>query len=331
MYDKIITHNDFDGIVSAALCSYHYNASEIVFCSPAGIIDKSININNNCILCDLPYNSNCGLWFDHHIGNREELAQRKINIDEIPGEFALKPSCARVIYDYLSKISTLPDFFSETVTETDIIDSFAYSCANDWIKKTPGKLITCALCANFPSRFEELNFMRKLVRQIKSIPLSQIVALDWFKPQIDKYYEEESVMINIIKESSYFIPCDKKNEIAVIDLTKYNRKPNVIRSLAFLVYPCAKAVISIQNQFDRGIKLNNLFISMSLGFYYYNKSHGKDVGSIMDTLGLGDGHSGAAGGRIHCNSKQDMIRKKQDILNKIFEIWSIQPDIISEK
>jgi len=330
MYKKIITHNDFDGIVCAALCSHYYKIDDIIFASPNNIIDKSIIVNNDCVLCDLPYSTNCGLWFDHHIGNKEELNQRKINIDEIPGCFCVKPSCARVVYDYLGDKAQWPHFFSQTVIETDIIDSFAYSCAQDWIKKTPGKLINCALNSGFSSPQEEFSFMRSLVSQIKSASLEEITALDWIKPRVEKYYAEESAMINIIKESTFFISNDRNREIAVIDLTKFNRKPNIIRALVFLLYPESKAVISIQNQFNRGIKLNNLFISMSLGFYYYNKKHGKDIGMIMDTLGLGDGHTGAAGGRIYCNSKQDMIRKKQDILKQIFDMWISQPDQIPE-
>lgn len=326
MYTRIITHNDFDGIVSAALCALYYKVSGIFFTGPTAILDKSVLITAQDIVCDLPYATNCGLWFDHHMGNKEELKCRGIELDTLPGCFGLKPSCARVIYEYLYDKTQWPAYMKGTVDETDIIDAFAYSSAEDWRKRTPGHLIHYSLSLPFGSRHEENNYMRQLVFAVRDHTLPEIVEFDWVKPRVEKYLEEESNMLKIIQESVTFLSKDMEKEMPIVDLTKFNRQPYIVRPLVFMFYPQAKAVIVVQNQFNRGVKLNDLSISMSLGFQYYNKPHGKDVGAIMNDLGLGDGHAGAAGGRIRCASKQDMLKKKDQILSQIYVLWKKQPD-----
>jgi hypothetical protein len=44
----------------------------------------------------------------------------------------------------------------------------------------------------------------------------------------------------------------------------------------------------------------------------------------MRTLNIGDGHPGAAAGTVRCSSKQEMLKKKKEILNQIFKLWSAQ-------
>jgi Flp pilus assembly CpaF family ATPase len=44
----------------------------------------------------------------------------------------------------------------------------------------------------------------------------------------------------------------------------------------------------------------------------------------MRTLNIGDGHPGAAAGTVHCKSKQEMLKKKKELLEQIFTLWSSQ-------
>ncbi len=327
MYKRIITHHDLDGIVSAALCSDYYNIDNIIFASPTSIEDKHITVSKTDIICDLPYAASCGLWFDHHPGNNHKFKYYGINPQTIPGSYSLKPSCARVILDHL-KNASWNEHIEETVKQTDLIDSFAYPSKEDWEKETTGKLLNFAILMPGETSVEKSKFMTKLVGMITKYSLEEILEFDWVKPRIDQYRISEEKMTSLIAQSIVFLPQDTEKSIPVIDMTKHNSKPDVIRTLAFKIYPHAKAIILIQNSYMKNIKTNNLNISMSIGFCYFNKKHGKDIGSIMDSLGLGDGHKGAAGGRIICESKQDMLNKKQTVLNNIFDLWQQQPETI---
>jgi len=67
-----------------------------------------------------------------------------------------------------------------------------------------------------------------------------------------------------------------------------------------------------------------LSFSLSLALNLNKREHRKDVGEIMRSLNIGDGHKGAAGGTVYCTSKAEMLRKKGEIINEIFGLWEGQ-------
>ncbi len=55
------------------------------------------------------------------------------------------------------------------------------------------------------------------------------------------------------------------------------------------------------------------------------RDHKKDMGEIMRELDIGDGHTGAAAGTIHCHSKDMMLREKKRALDEIWAMWKAMP------
>jgi len=324
VYEKIITHNDFDGIVSASLCAWVLKVERILFAGPLTITKSQITITEKDVVCDLPYPLLCGLWFDHHEGNVQELEYRKIDPKSIPGRFDLKPSCSRVIYEYFSEQTELPSYFLQAVEEADIIDSFSYSTIEDWRKETPGKVIDFTLKARFLSSEDQSSYMRNLVQQLRDRSIEAVSNLSFVQKQLRQYREEEGQIVRIIQASSHFFEQDKQREVIVIDLTQHRRRPHLIKNLAFLIYPEALGVLEVYNLMDQGVKSNNLGFSMSLSINGNRPTHTKNIGEIMRTLNIGDGHPGAAAGTVRCSSKQEMLKKKKEILNQIFKLWSAQ-------
>jgi oligoribonuclease NrnB/cAMP/cGMP phosphodiesterase (DHH superfamily) len=324
VYEKIITHNDFDGIVCASLCSWVLKVERILFAGPLTIAKSQITITVRDVVCDLPYPLQCGFWFDHHEGNVQELEYRKIDPKSIPGRFDLKPSCSRVIFEYFSEQKELPSYFLKAVEEADIIDSFSYSSIEDWRKETPGKVIDLTLKARFPSAEDQTSYMRNLVQQLRDRPIEEVSNLSFVQKRLRQYREDEGQMLRIIKDSSYFLEQDKEREVVVIDLTQHRRRPHLIKNLAFLIYPEALGVLEVYNLMDQGVKSNNIGFSMSLSINGNRPKQNKNIGEIMRTLNIGDGHPGAAAGTVRCRSKQEMLKKKKEILNQVFEFWSSQ-------
>ena len=323
-YEKIITHNDFDGIVSASLCAWVLKVERILFAGPLTITKSQITITERDVVCDLPYPLLCGLWFDHHEGNVQELEYRKIDPKSIPGRFDLKPSCSRVVFEYFSEQKELPTFFLKAVEEADVIDSFSYASIEDWRKETPGKVIDLTLKVRFQSPEEQVNHMRNLVRELRDRSIEEVYSLPFVQKRLKQFREEEGRMLRILEDSSFFLEQDQKKELIVVDLTSYQRRPHLIKNLAFPIYPEALGVLEIYNLLDQGVKSNNLGLSMSLSIHGNKPHHAKNIGEIMRTLNIGDGHPGAAAGTVRCRSKQEMLKKKKEILNQIFRLWSIQ-------
>jgi oligoribonuclease NrnB/cAMP/cGMP phosphodiesterase (DHH superfamily) len=326
MYQSIITHNDFDGVVSAALCSHVFKIDRIYFAGPGNIARADLTITEQDIVCDLPYPLECGLWFDHHEGNLQELQYRNINLDSIRGKFDLQPSCARVIFNYFQNDRQLPAYFAPLVDETDKIDSFNYQSVAEWRTETPAKIIDATIRSRSGDLLEKRSYLKRLVFWLRGTPVEQVVENQEVMRRYQDYLSEEHEMLKIIEQNSYFLSQDAQQEIIILDFTNFSRPGFVIKNLAYLLYPQALAVLEIKNIFNRGIKSNDLSLSLSLSLNLNQVNHAKEVGEIMRELNIGDGHKGAAAGKLMCASKNEMLRQKQFILDRIFEMWKEQQE-----
>ncbi len=317
---KIVTHTDFDGVVSAAICSFCLGIGEIVFTGPIAIGRNMVPVSDRDVVCDLPYPLECGLWFDHHPGNLEELRLRGYDPSKLPGRFDLKNSCSRVVLEYFSSKMKLPAHFEVTVRAADVIDAFQYRDIEDWRKETPGKVIDCALKMLGSSRDGDL-LRKKSVFLLRDNPLEVVASSPEIVEPYRAYKGQEERMMGIIQEASAFLPDDRGHELIILDLTRYNRRPSVLRNLSFLLYPSAKAVVEIRSLYRQRTKTNNFSLSISLSPNVDCAEIQKDLGGIMRELNIGDGHKGAAGGTVACRSKDEMVRKKGEILGKILLLW----------
>lgn len=115
-YTKLVTDSDIDGIVCAAMLLRVFPDLKVTFSSPSDVQDdaKSLKIDENTIISDLPYSKACGLYFDHHISNKPKT--------KIPGMWKVAPSAARVIFEYYRKKVPLTDF-EDILPELDMFDS----------------------------------------------------------------------------------------------------------------------------------------------------------------------------------------------------------------
>lgn len=324
MYQSIITHNDFDGVVSAALCSYVYRIDHIVFAGPNNIARADLPITQRDIVCDLPYPLECGLWFDHHEGNMQELMYRRIDPATIPGKFELQPSCARVIFRYFHQQQPFPDYLTALVADADQIDSFDYQSVAEWRAETPAKIIDATIRSQYDTLQDKRRYLKRLVLWLRKMGAAEVAQNAEVMERYQNYVQEEEAMLALIQQNSYFLPQDAAHEVIILDLTNFNRQPSLVKNLAYLIYPQALAVLEIKNQFYKETKSNDLSFSLSLSLNLNRVQHGKDVGEIMRLLNIGDGHKGAAAGKLSCTSKNEMLRQKQHSLERILAIWQEQ-------
>jgi hypothetical protein len=322
-YDRIITHGDFDGVVSGAVCSSATGCDTFIFAGPSTITRAEISIGPRDIVCDLPYPLECGLWFDHHPGNREAIALRRIDPARIPGRLdETRPSAARVVMEYFSERGAeLPAPLPDSVAEADTIDSFNYRSVEEWRRETPGKLVDWSLKAWASSPREHTKYLDHLVRLVREAPLVKILEEATVAERVARYREEEKRMVEFLSKSIDFLPEDAAREIVILDFTLHSRPPRVLKNLAYLIRPDALAALTVSPLFRGDRKTNDLSLSMSLSMNMTGKAHGKDIGEIMRKLNIGDGHVGAAAGTIRCESKDEMLRKKKKVLSDIWRLW----------
>ncbi len=324
-FARIVTHDDFDGVVSAALCSLANRIDDFRFSGPVAILDPGLEVGADTIVCDLPHHPAAGLWFDHHIGNLEDYRLKGGDPEAVRDTFGEEKSCARVIYRYyLERGVAFPEFMGTTVEEADTVDSFDYEDLKDWQRETPGKLLSDSLRITFPSWGERNRYMRHLIRRIREATLEEVLSDPEVRENSRLYREMEGKSRSLIERMATFLPEDADQEVILLDTTGLKHAPYIIKSLAFLSYPQAVAVLEVKCLFRQKRKTNDLGFSMSLSPCVELTASGKDVGEIMRSLNMGDGHRGAGAGRIQCKSKAEMMKQKEQILKKILGIWGNQ-------
>jgi len=322
---KIVTHDDFDGVVSAALCSLANRIDNFMFSGPVSILDPGLEVGADTIVCDLPHHPAAGLWFDHHIGNLEDYCLKGGDPEAVRDTFGEEKSCARVVYRYYQGQGfAFPEFMGATVEEADTVDSFDYKDLEDWQRETPGKLLSDSLRITFRSRGERNRYMRHLIRRVREAPLEEVLSDPEVEENSRLYREMEEKSRSLIERMATFLPEDAEQEVILLDTTGLKHAPYIVKSLAFLSYPKAAAVLEVKCMFRQKRKTNDLAFSMSLSPRLELASSEKDVGEIMRSLNMGDGHRGAGAGRIQCKSKADMLKQKEQILKRILGMWGKQ-------
>lgn len=320
---RIVTHNDFDGVVSAALCSLALGCDEFFFTGPQAVTRAQVSIGPADAVCDLPYPLECGMWFDHHPGNLEALRLRGIDPAAIPGRFDERPSCARVVLEhFVAGGIDFPEHLLRAVEEADMIDSFAYHSVEEWRSETPGKLVDMGLKAPSETFADQMAFLERVTFLVRDGELAAAALDPEVAARIERFRQDEQSMLRLVETAASFLDQDTAHELVVMDFTAHNRRPRVMRNLAYLLYPEALGALAINSQFRGGTKTNDLAFSLSLSMNMTGRDHGKDAGEIMRTLNIGDGHAGAAAGSLHCASKQEMLREKRRIVGEIWRLWS---------
>ena len=323
MYRSIVTHNDLDGVGSAALCSWAWRVNRILFTGPVDILNARFPITAEDIVCDLPCPPECGLWFDHHQGNVAELAHRGIDAASVPGRFAAERSCARVVLTHLEEEGRrLPEHFGSLVEALDVVDSFAYADVAQWRAHTPAHVVSDAMKVPFGDYRERNQFLRNVVFHLRDYGLEKTAQLPQVRRLHGQYLSQEEKMLELLRQDAG--PFDGEGDVVLVDLTRHNQRPFVWKNLAQLLFPEAGAVLSVEASFREGRKTNDLALSMALTIRQNRGGAPKDVGEIMRSLNIGDGHPGAGGGRVPCGSKEEMTRRKEDMVSRIVELWRAQ-------
>lgn len=320
---SIVTHDDFDGVAGAALLSWGFDISDIRFAGPITIAKAEISVSLSDIVCDLPYPLECGMWFDHHAGNLEEVKLRGIDPASLRGKFAEAPSCVRVILDYFLEQNTedIPDDFSVLADVADLIDSFSYPTLDDWRADTPANRIDRAIKCSSSSRYEHAEFLRSLVYDLRDLPISEVADQELIVTRANSYGETERRMLENIEKYRLILPEDADHDLYIVDMTSFSQPARIDKKLIGLVDPHAKCYVELKPVFRQGRKTNNIALGISLALNMQKSEHTKDVGEIVRLLNIGDGHKGAAAGVKEGNSAHDFQRARSDLPLKILELW----------
>ncbi len=293
---RVFTRGDMDGITSVVLLSLVEDVTEIVFAHPKDMQAGKIPVTEDDIITNLPYVKGCGMWFDHHISEGE----KKEDIGEFRGRFAVAPSTARVIYDYYKH----PEFerFKDLLEATDRVDS-ANLTPEDVANPSGWVLLGLTLDprSGLGAGFRE--YFRWLVEYVKEVPVEKVLQ----HPEVDKrcqrLLQEQEEFKKLLEEH-----CRQEGNVIITDLRGVKQMPAGNRFLVYAMYPEANVEVRI----FPGLLSNTVVAG---GHSIFNRTCKVNLGKLMAEYG-GGGHEGAATCQL---SDEDADDKIAEIVERLKE------------
>ena len=241
------------------------------FVHPKDVQDGLLEVTTDDILANVPYVPGVGMWFDHHSSEQERL---RFNY-KYEGASELKPSCARVIWDYYGGKENFPELFQEMMEYVDKCDSG--QLAPDEVLDPQGWVLLSfimdprtGLGRYRDYRISNYNLMMEMVEWCGTLPIHEILA----KPDVQERIERYKKQNELFKQQLMKCTITHKN-LAVIDLRNEEEIYTGNRFLVYSLFPDCN--ISMHIMWGRE-KQN---VAFTVGHSIINRTSKTDVGRLM--------------------------------------------------
>ena len=281
---RLVTRSDFDGLACAMMLRELGIIDDIKFVHPKDVQDGKVELSQNDITTNLPYDPRVSLAFDHH-----ESEVDRLKALETGGKLIIDPnarSAARVVYDYYGGKETFPRVSDELMLAVDKGDSADFTL--DEILHPTGWVLLHYLMdprtglgrfRNF--RISNYDLMMELITYCMDHNIDEILELPDVKERVDLYFEQADLFEAQLKRIAKVY-----DKVVVLDL----RNEEVIhagnRFMIYALYP--ETQISVHVAW--GFKKQNT--AVMIGKSIINKGSNVDIGELCLKYG-GGGHRNA--------------------------------------
>jgi nanoRNase/pAp phosphatase (c-di-AMP/oligoRNAs hydrolase) len=299
----LVTRSDMDGLVCAVLLKQLDLIDDITFVHPKDVQDGKIDINENHITTNLPYNEKAHLSFDHHASEAIRVKVVKPNRINRPAA----PSAARVVYDYYGGKKVFPKISAEMMTAVDKADSAQFSLA-DVLAPRGWVLLSFLMDArtglgrfqNF--RISNYQLMMDLIDYCLEHSIEDILALPDISERTHLFFDLHDQFLDQVKRCSSLY-----DKLVVLDL---RHEETIFPGNRFMVYALfPQSTVSIHILW--GVKKQNTVFA--LGKSIFNRSSIINIGKLMLEYG-GGGHESAGTCQIP-NEKAEKV--KEELITRI--------------
>ncbi len=268
---RIVTRADFDGVVCAMLLRRAEGRDlPLVWAEPGDMQRGLVDVRPGDIVANLPYNANCGLWFDHHFSNTPE--------GPVQGLFEMAPSAAGLVYRYYS--DRIEKDYDELVHQTDRIDSAELT--EDEVQH-PENYPYVLLSMTIGGReLPDEPYWNRLVDLLDALAIDQVMA--------DAEVRERCARV-VAENRAYRDHLERHTTIdGVVAVTDFRDLPQTPRGNRFLVYSLYPQTV-VQAKIRYNDRDRNRVI-VSVGHSIFNRNCKVNVGLLLSNFG-GGGHPGA--------------------------------------
>ncbi len=281
---RLVTRSDFDGLVCAMILKEKGLIDEIKFVHPKDVQDGKIELTENDITTNLPFDPRSGLVFDHHESEVTRNAQR-MNKDRYIIDPKAK-SAARVVYDYYGGKEGLPRITEEIMLAVDKGDSADFTL-EEVLNPTGWVLMNFLMDARTGlGRFHDFRIsnyalMMELIDYCVNHSTDEVLAIPDVKERVDLYFEQQELFKAQLSRITKVY-----DKVAVIDLRNEETIYAGNRFMVYAMYP--ETQISIHVAW--GFKKQNT--AVMIGKSIINKASNANIGELCLKHG-GGGHKNA--------------------------------------
>ena len=283
---RLVTRSDFDGLVCAMILKECGLINEIKFVHPKDVQDGKIELSENDITTNLPYDSRVFMCFDHHESELIRNASMKENNNWHIDGFA--KSAARVVYNYYKDAGyALERISDEIMTAVDKGDSADFTKEEildpkDWVLMNFLMDARTGLGRFHDFRISNYDLMMELIDYCVNHDIKDVLELPDVKERVDLYNEQAELFKNQLKEISHM-----EGKVVVVD---QKAAGDVIyagnRFMIYAMYPEAEISVHIA----WGFKKQNT--AVMIGKSIINKASDFNIGDLCLEYG-GGGHANA--------------------------------------
>jgi nanoRNase/pAp phosphatase (c-di-AMP/oligoRNAs hydrolase) len=283
---RLVTRSDFDGLVCAMILKECGLIEEIKFVHPKDVQDGKIELSDNDITTNLPYDSRVFMCFDHHESELTRNASMKENNNWHIDGFA--KSAARVVYNYYKEhgyaLERISDEIMEAVDKGDSADFTEEEILDpkDWVLMNFLMDARTGLGRFHDFRISNYDLMMELIDYCVNHDIKDVLELPDVKERVDLYNEQAELFKNQLKEISHM-----EGKVVVVD---QKAAGDVIyagnRFMIYAMYP--EAEISVHVAW--GFKKQNT--AVMIGKSIINKASNFNIGDLCLEYG-GGGHANA--------------------------------------
>ncbi len=294
---RLVTRSDFDGLVCAMLLKELDIIDDIKFVHPKDVQDGKVELTENDITTNLPFDPRVGLAFDHH-----ESEMLRNDPEKFGGKYYIEPhakSAARVVYNYYGGAGTFKNVTEEIMTAVDKGDSADYTL--DEILDPKGWVLInylmdprTGLGRFHDFRISNYDLMMELIDYCVDHSIDEILELPDVKERVDLYFEQADLFKAQLKRLAKVY-----DKVVVLDL----RNEEVIhagnRFMIYALYP--ETEISVHVAW--GFRKQNT--AVMIGKSIVNRASDFDIGALCLKYG-GGGHKNAG----TCQLENDEVDEK---------------------
>lgn len=281
---RLVTRSDFDGLVCAMILKDKGLIDDIKFVHPKDVQDGKIDLSENDITTNLPFDERAGLVFDHH--ESELIRNTQANNKD---KYIIDPdakSAARVVYDYYGGKDELPHISEELMEAVDKGDSADFTLdeilnPSGWVLMNFLMDARTGLGRFHDFRISNYDLMMELIDYCMNHNIDDVIKIPDVQERVELYFEQQELFKEQLKKITRV-----EGKVAIIDLREQETIYAGNRFMVYAMYP--ETQISVHVAW--GFRKQNT--AVMIGKSIVNKVSEANIGELCLKYG-GGGHKNA--------------------------------------